>query len=112
MYELSKVLPEGMAFPYDFGFVPDTHAQDGDPLDVLVLTDKPLFPGCLAECSLLGVSEMDRDAEGAMTRNATVLSQIEAFFVNYQNVRNIKMNVLRRQGPDRPHTILQKSREK
>ena len=44
-FKLSKVLPEGMVFPYDFGFVPSTKAEDGDPLDVLVLTDEPLFPG-------------------------------------------------------------------
>lgn len=49
MYKLSKVMPEGMVFPYDFGFVPETRAADGDPLDVLVLTDEPLFTGCLAQ---------------------------------------------------------------
>ena len=49
MYSLSKILPEGMVFPYDFGFVPRTKADDGDPLDVLVLTDQPLFPGCLVD---------------------------------------------------------------
>ena len=53
-FKLSKVI-EGMMFPYDFGFVPSTKAEDGDPLDVLVLTDEPLFPGCLVECSLIGV---------------------------------------------------------
>ena len=50
MYKLSKVMPEGMVFPYDFGFVPSTKAEDGDPLDVLVLTDDPLFPGCFVDC--------------------------------------------------------------
>src|SRR5436190_12923822 len=44
-FKLSKVMPEGMMFPYDFGFVPSTKAEDGDPLDVLVLTDEPLFSG-------------------------------------------------------------------
>jgi len=38
-FKLSKVMPEGMMFPYDFGFVPATKAEDGDPLDVLVLTE-------------------------------------------------------------------------
>ena len=45
IFELRKVLPAGMAFPY-FGFVPSTTAGDGDPLDVLVLMDEPAFPGC------------------------------------------------------------------
>jgi len=40
-FELKKVLPAGMAFPYDFGFVPSTKGDDGDPIDVLVLMDEP-----------------------------------------------------------------------
>jgi hypothetical protein len=41
IFELKKVLPAGMTFPYDFGFVPSTKADDGDPVDVLVLMDEP-----------------------------------------------------------------------
>jgi inorganic pyrophosphatase len=135
MYKLSKVMPEGMVFPYDFGFVPGTKAQDGDPLDVLLLTDEPLFPGCLVDSVLAGVIELEQQAEGKMTRNdrliavaqasllysevrdldglnPTVLSQIEAFFVNYQKVRDIKVNILARRGPDRALELLRQSRKK
>jgi hypothetical protein len=59
-FKLSKVMPEGMMFPYDFGFVPATKAEDGDPLDVLVLTDEALFPGCLVEVKLVGVIEAEQ----------------------------------------------------
>ena len=45
--ELATVLPEGMSFPYDFGFVPSTLGEDGDPLDILVLMDTPVIPGCV-----------------------------------------------------------------
>jgi inorganic pyrophosphatase len=55
VFELRKVLPAGMVFPYDFGFVPRTRAGDGDPLDVLVLMDEPAFPGCVLGCRLVGV---------------------------------------------------------
>jgi inorganic pyrophosphatase len=47
IFQLMKVLPAGMAFPYDFGFIPSTLAEDGDPTDVLVLMDEPAFAGCL-----------------------------------------------------------------
>src|SRR5437870_2951630 len=57
VFELKKVLPTGMAFPYDFGFVPSTEAEDGDPIDVLVLMDEPAFPGCVLKCRLIGVIE-------------------------------------------------------
>jgi inorganic pyrophosphatase len=45
IFGLKKVLPAGMAFPYDFGSVPSTKADDGDPTDVLVSMDEPAFPG-------------------------------------------------------------------
>src|SRR5215469_6834069 len=57
IFSLTKVLPSGMVFPYDFGFVPRTKAGDGDPIDVLVLMDEPAFPGCALLVRLLGVIE-------------------------------------------------------
>ena len=52
---LGKVLPIGMVFPFDFGFLPSTRGADGDPLDVLVLMDAPTPPGCLVDARLVGV---------------------------------------------------------
>src|SRR5690242_14418380 len=57
IFRLRKVLPAGMSFPYEFGFVPATLAADGDPIDVLVLMDQPAFPGCVLSCRLIGVIE-------------------------------------------------------
>ena len=57
IFELKKVLPAGMAFPYDFGFVPSTRGGDGDPLDVLVLMDEPAFAGCKLSCRVVGLIE-------------------------------------------------------
>ena len=47
MFKLKKLLPAGMVFPFHFGFIPGTHAEDGDPLDVLVLLDEPSWPDVL-----------------------------------------------------------------
>ena len=57
IFALKAVLPAGMAFPYDFGFLPRTIAGDGDPIDVLVLMDEPAFPGVLVPSRLIGVIE-------------------------------------------------------
>ena len=54
VFKLNKVMPSGMVFPYDFGFIPDTKGEDGDPLDVLVLSEFKTFPGCMMDCRLLG----------------------------------------------------------
>ena len=54
-FQLKKTLPEGMVFPYNFGFIPQTLAPDGDPVDVLVLMDEPVFTGCIADVKILGI---------------------------------------------------------
>lgn len=55
LFKLKKMLPLGNSFPYNFGFLPNTIAEDGDPLDVLVLMDEPAWPGCLVPCRPLGI---------------------------------------------------------
>ena len=130
--KLSKVLPEGMVFPYDFGFVPFTKAEDGDPLDVLVLTDEPLFPGCAVRCALIGVIEGEQRDQGRNKRNdrliaaaeqsieysdvrsladlnPKVLRQIDAFFVNYQKVRGVDFSIVGHGGSRKAYEILHKA---
>ena len=93
-FKLSKVMPEGMMFPYDFGFVPSTKAGDGDPLDVLVLTDEPLFPGCLVECTLIGAIESEQQEEGQRNRNDVAVAE---------------QSLLGHAGPQRARQILAKA---
>ncbi|MCW3090924.1 MAG: Inorganic pyrophosphatase [Ferruginibacter sp.] len=53
-FKLKKNLPTGMVFPYDFGFIPNTKGEDGDPLDVLVISEFQSFPGCVMSCRIIG----------------------------------------------------------
>lgn len=133
--KLSKVMPEGMMFPYDFGFIPNTKAEDGDPLDVLVLSDAPMFPGCEVECRLVGVIKAEQKENGKENRNdrivavpagsvlyagiqelsdleSGVLKQIEEFFTNYQKVRNIAFKVLERGGVRSAKELVQQASKK
>lgn len=68
---LRKALPAGMVFPYDFGFVPSTKAEDGDPLDVLLLMDEPAFPGCVVEARLIGVIEGEDHEKAADAKSSS-----------------------------------------
>src|SRR3954463_1659450 len=70
LFKLSGVLPEGMSFPYDFGFFPSTLGEDGDPLDVLLLMDSPAFCGCVVPSRLVGVIEAEQtERDGDKGRN-------------------------------------------
>lgn len=59
---LDRRLFSATVYPADYGFVPDTLAEDGDPLDVLVLLDDPTFPGCWITARPVGVFWMEDDA--------------------------------------------------
>jgi inorganic pyrophosphatase len=122
IFELKKVLPAGMAFPYDFGFVPSTVAEDGDPTDVLVLMDEPAFPGCLLRCRLIGIIEGEQGKKKECERNDRVVAveqenhsyahvkhikdlgkefivELEEFFVNYHELSGKEYRVLDVRGP-------------
>src|SRR5581483_108272 len=76
-WRLSKILPQGMSFPYDFGFIPSTRGEDGDPLDVLLFADEPTFPGCVVPARLIGVLEAEQTEGGKTVRNDRLVAVVE-----------------------------------
>ena len=88
LFRLSKVLPLGSSFPYDFGFIPSTRAEDGDPLDVLVLSDEAAFCGCVVPVRLLGVIEAEQTENGKTVRNDRLVGAIETPY-NRAEVRSL-----------------------
>ncbi len=62
--KLDRHLIVSMGYPAEYGFIPDTLGGDGDPLDALVLTEYPTFPGCLIESKILGHVQYDRRERG------------------------------------------------
>ena len=61
--ELRRILRGGMVWPCDFGFIPQTLADDGDALDVALLIDEPCFPGCLVRARILGSIGLIKNGE-------------------------------------------------
>jgi inorganic pyrophosphatase len=121
-FALKKVLPAGMVFPYDFGFVPSTLAEDGDPIDVLVLMDEPAFPGCVVKVRLIGVIEGEQGNGKKTERNDRLVAvevanhqwkhvdhldqlgkqfvkELGQFFVNYHELTGKEYRVLDAKGP-------------
>ncbi len=134
VFRLKKVMPSGMAFPYDFGFLPSTRGEDGDPVDVLVLMDEPAFAGCVMSCRLIGaiVAEQE-DEDGKKERNdrlvavealnhayATVthiselgkkfIRELEAFFVNYHKLSGEKFRIRSIAGPGKARKLAKAGR--
>jgi len=129
-FTLKKVLPAGMAFPYDFGFVPSTEAEDGDPVDVLVLMDEPAFSGCVLKCRLIGVIEGEQGKGKKTKRNDRLVAieianhawtnirhiddlgkqfvkELEEFFVNYHDLTGKEYRILDVKGPGAAHRCVE-----
>src|SRR5271154_6231370 len=123
-FTLKKVLPAGMTFPYEFGFVPSTKADDGDPVDVLVLMDEPAFAGCVLSCRPIGViqGEQEDKKKKKRIRNDRIVAveqdahswadiktiddlgkefcrELEEFFVNYHSLSGEQYKVVGIKGP-------------
>jgi inorganic pyrophosphatase len=73
-FTLAKPLMAGLTYPYDWGFIPSTKAQDGDPLDVLVIHDARTYPGVVLRCRPVGILEVEQTSKGKKERNDRVFA--------------------------------------
>lgn len=88
LFSLSNLLPQGFSFPFDFGFIPSTLAEDGDALDVIVLMDEPAHVGCLLHVRLVGVVEIVQTEKGKESKNDRVIAVAVRSF-DYADVKSI-----------------------
>ncbi|MBS1584668.1 MAG: inorganic diphosphatase [Bacteroidetes bacterium] len=90
IFSLKKTLPIGAVFPFDFGFIPDTKGEDGDPLDVLVIMDQPAYPGCHVVCRILGVLEAEqKEKDGTKQRNDRYVGVAHSS-IRFKGIKNLK----------------------
>jgi inorganic pyrophosphatase len=73
-FRLAKPLMAGLAYPYDWGFIPSTKAEDGDPLDVLVIHNAQTYPGVVLRCKPVGILELEQKKKGKKERNDRVFA--------------------------------------
>jgi inorganic pyrophosphatase len=133
LFRAKKLLPLGLAFPFPFGFLPSTKGGDGDPLDVLLITDADLPIGTLVRIRLIGVIEAEQGVDqGHMARNDRLLgvpmlehqdrppealsdipdselSEIETFFAAYQKANGKLFVVLRRSDAKAAKQLVEKA---
>ena len=92
LFKIALSLPEGMRFPFSFGFVPNTHAPDGDALDILLLTDGPVPHGALIDARVIGVLQMENEEDGRMVRNDRVvaIAGLSRIFSDYEDLDEMR----------------------
>lgn len=133
LYAVKKLFPVGLALPLDFGFIPSTLGGDGDPLDIMVLTEAEIPVGSLVDVRLLGAIEAKQRDDGqtqSPERNDRILARLDgsrlwehidrldqlghryidelnSFFATYKRLRGQTYEILGVGGPDRAVEIIE-----
>ena len=130
-FRMKKILPSGMVFPYDFGFIPGTKGEDGDPLDAIVISEFNSFPGVVIKCRIIGgiKAEQSDGSSKKMIRNDRflavpkcsnifekvesmddlphqIMNQMEEFFVDYNKLEGKKFKALKKMGPKEAQRVI------
>lgn len=129
LFTLAGLLPKGLMFPYDFGFIPSTLGDDGDPVDVMILMDEPAHVGCMLDVRIIGVIEAEQFEDNKKTVNnrligiaihsymhqhlrsvqdvdKSTLNEVEEFFISYNKSRGKRFAVKAVNGPKRAIELL------
>lgn len=112
LISLDRVMHTAQDYPFDYGFMPQSHWEDGDPLDVVVLTTYPLAPGILvkvrpvaivnmiddgdSDAKIIVVPEKDprfNDVHDLKDVNPHTIKEIEHFFLTYKNIQNKEVSI-------------------
>jgi len=121
-FALTKSLLTGLTYPHDWGFVPSTKADDGDPLDIMVIHDAATFPGLVVTCRVIGILQIEQKSKGKSERNDRLFAvprrshseqavrdvqdlsrpiqdELEKFFIATDELEDKKLKVIGWKGP-------------
>lgn len=135
VFRLKKLLPLGMVFPYDFGFIPGTEGEDGDPLDALVLSEFASFTGAHLTCRIIGALKAEqKEGDKKAIRNDRYFcvpvgsityaglhaieqlgqehnDQIEEFFINFNKVEGKLFTALGIMDEEKALKLIKKAKD-
>jgi inorganic pyrophosphatase len=121
-FVLRKSLLTGLTYPHDWGFAPSTRADDGDPLDVMVVHDGATFPGVVVICRVIGILQIEQKSRNKSERNdrvfavplrshsekalkdvrdltAPIREELEKFFIATEELEDKKLKIIGWEGP-------------
>ena len=121
-FALSKSLLTGLTYPHDWGFVPSTKADDGDPLDIMVIHDAATFPGIVLSCRVIGILQIEQKSKRKTERNDRLFAvprrshaepglrdvrdlskpiqqELEKFFIATDELEDKKLEIIGWKGP-------------
>jgi len=96
-FTVHKALPVGLIFPYDFGFIPGTKGDDGDPLDVLIMSEFSFIQGSMIECIVMGSIKAEQTDGKETIRNDRIFAypDLKGFYPVYDSMKDIQEKKLK-----------------
>ena len=96
-FTVHKALPIGLSFPYDFGYIPETEGDDGDPLDVLVFSEFSFIQGSMLECRIMGSMKAEQTDHEKTIRNDRIFAypDLKGFYPVYDEMEDIQKEKLK-----------------
>ncbi len=129
--KLDRVLYSSMSYPAEYGFIDNTLAKDGDPLDILVIGSEPSYPGCIIPARVIGALKMldngkedykiisvvavdprYNEVNALNDLSSFVLDEIKNFFENYKTLQNIPVKVLDYYGKEDAFKVIESSKQR
>lgn len=129
--KLDRVLYSAMSYPAEYGYIENTLAKDGDPLDILVINSEPTFPGCIVPAKIIGCLEMyDNNKEDYKIISVVAvdpryehineladlsiytLEEIKHFFQNYKTLQKIEVTVKDYSGKEKALEVIEDSKKR
>ena len=96
MLVCDRILHTPMKYPFNYGFIPNTLSEDGDPLDVIVLMDDELIPGSMIRCKILGYLETADDEGNDPKLIVCPINKVNPLYKNYNNIIDVNSHDLDR----------------
>ena len=130
MMRLDRFLFSSMHYPGDYGFIPQTHWEDGDPLDIIIITGEPIYPGTLVTAKVIGILHMmdqgesddkiiavyEKDPRYKKINSVNdlqphFLDELKHFFETYKELEKKEVKVLEIKGKEEAHKAIRKGIE-
>ncbi|WP_276090387.1 inorganic diphosphatase [Pedobacter sp. JY14-1] len=96
-FKLKKVMPAGLVFPFDFGYIPGTTGGDGDPLDIMVISEFATFPGCALDCRIIGAikaEQQERDGKRMRNDRLIAVAGVSRQYAAVENLSDLPKSLL------------------
>jgi len=94
-FKLDRTLYSPLIYPFEYGFVPQTHGDDGDALDVILLATRPTFSGCIVKSRLVGVLKMSDEAGGDDKLICAPVAKLDPRLAHIKDLEDIEMHLIK-----------------